>query len=144
MNEVVGDLWEHHPQNWVVITTNGFRKGSGEAVMGRGVALQAARRYPHLPLALGSRIKTEGNHVHTFPEWKLISFPVKHNWWEMADINLIKNSVEELLELANYGEIACVYMPRPGCGNGGLKWDRVKPLLAPLDHRFTIVEKYQV
>ena len=35
-----------------------------------------------------------------------------------------------------------VYMARPGCGNGQLKWEDVKPLIAPiLDDRFIVVER---
>ncbi len=35
-----------------------------------------------------------------------------------------------------------VYLVRPGCGNGQLKWEDVKPLIAPiLDDRFIVVER---
>lgn len=50
MKEVYGDIWEYHKQGyWIVITTNGFVKKNGCAVMGRGVAKQAVTKYPSLP-----------------------------------------------------------------------------------------------
>ena len=40
----------------IVITTNGFTKSNGEAVMGRGIAEQFKNAYPELPRVLGSKI----------------------------------------------------------------------------------------
>jgi len=44
VKEVDGNLWEIEA-DWRVITTNGFVKKDGRAVMGRGVARQALQRY---------------------------------------------------------------------------------------------------
>ena len=66
--------------------------------MGRGCARQAAVRFPELPRKLASRISTEGDRVFYFPEYRLITFPVKHNWWEAADLGLIQRSASELLK----------------------------------------------
>jgi hypothetical protein len=86
MKEVFGDLWEL--DGIIAITTNGFVKRERICVMGRGCARQAAVRL-ELPCKLASRISAEGNHVFHFPEHRLITFPVKHNWWEAADLGLI-------------------------------------------------------
>ena len=84
MKEVFGDLWEF--DGIIAITTNGFLKRDRTCVMGRGCARQAAVRFRELPRKLASRISAEGNHVFYFPEYRLITFPVKHNWWEAADL----------------------------------------------------------
>ena len=35
-----------------------------------------------------------------------------------------------------------VLLPKPGCANGGLNWEQVKPLLEQyLDDRFTIIDR---
>lgn len=46
------------------ITTNGFIKANGEAVMGRGCALEAAQAFPNVPKLLGALITSKGNRVH--------------------------------------------------------------------------------
>ena len=71
---------------------------------------------------------------------KVVSFPVKHNWHETADIELIIRSCREAMcRTANYPEEKFL-LPRPGCGNGGLSWEDVKPMIEPiLDDRFYIV-----
>jgi len=143
MKEVKGDIWKRSG-DVRVITTNGYVKRNGEAVMGRGVALQAARRYQWLPKALGEKLLEEGNHVHLFntPHGALVTYPVKYNWWQAADPELIERSAKELIVLTNEQGWQQVLMVRPGCGNGQLTWDVVKPILVPLlDDRFIIVER---
>jgi hypothetical protein len=110
--------------------------------MGRGCARQAAARFLELPRKLASRISAEGNHVFYFPEYRLITFPVKHNWWEAADSGLIERSARELLKIIEVKKIKeAVYLPRPGCGNGRLNWEDVKKILSPIlkSDRFHIV-----
>ena len=131
MKEVFGDLWEF--DGIIAITTNGFVKRDRTCVIGRGCAKQAAAKIPELPCKLGSRISAEGNHVFYFPEYGLIIFPVKHNWWEAADLDLIDRSARELLKMIEVKTIKeAIYLPRPGCGNGRLRWEEVKKILAPI------------
>ena len=145
MKEVTGNLWTFHAQYLpIVITTNGDVRRDGACVMGRGVARQAANRYPKLPYSIGDKIKHYGNHAFSFAcsESQIIfTFPVKHHWSELADIKLITRSCDELILQLSYWRFTEIYMPRPGCGNGGLTWDVVRPIIAEkLDDRFTICE----
>jgi len=136
--EVSGDIWSH-PARWKVITTNGSVRKDGLAVMGRGVAFQAKSRYPNLPLALGRAIQLYGNIVQIFPAWYVIALPVKHAWHQRADIELIERGCRELA--TNLDATTTAAMVRPGCGNGQLQWEQVKPVIEPLlDDRFFIVE----
>lgn len=159
MKEVRGNLWTWMPgDGWNVthrvITTNGFVKKDGTAVMGRGCALEAKNMFPGIALQLGNLLRWKGNHVHhVFTHgtefWELVTFPVKHNWWEMADMELIERSARELVELLDfeaaqviegYWQPQRVVLPRPGCGNGQLRWEDVKPVLEKiLDDRFYVI-----
>ena len=62
MREAFGDLWLIDADA-KCITTNGFIKKNGEAVMGAGVAKEAAIKYPELPEKLGYSIGVNGNRV---------------------------------------------------------------------------------
>jgi len=141
VKEVKGNIWNYYNKGcWIVITTNGTVKNNGEAVMGRGVALQAKNRFPELPKILGDLLKKYGNQVYYITTIHIFTFPVKHNWYEKADLDLIEKSCRELGR-SNCPGIEPYYMVRPGCGNGGLDWKNVKPILEKyLDDRFTIVE----
>lgn len=150
MKEARGNLWTFKA-DIRVITTNGAVRKDGECVMGRGCAFEAKSRYPGVAKMLGALIREHGNHVHlifrgnplTF-QTPLVSFPVKHHWAEMADPKLIERSAHELVALADdqawIDGWQHIVLPRPGCGNGSLRWDDVKPILDPiLDERFTVI-----
>jgi hypothetical protein len=153
MIEVKGNLWTY-PADVRVITTNGTVKKNGECVMGRGCALEAKQRWDLAGL-LGNAINTYGNVVINLSaayninrKWNepfaLFTFPVKHNWYEKADLALIERSANDLADLIDplylNDEGHIIVLPRPGCGNGGLRWADVKPILDPiLDDRFHII-----
>lgn len=143
MIELQGNIWSHclSSGDRIVIPTNGFVKSNGSAVMGRGLAQQASRHFPHLPYLLGRAIKEHGNVTLEFTVPPLFTFPVKHNWWEKADIELIRTSAAGLKELVSVRDIT-VYLPRVGCGNGQLDWGNVKPVLQSIldDERFVIID----
>lgn len=143
MKEIRGNIWDYHYEgNWVVITTNGVVKANGEAVMGKGIALQAKLRYPELPYELGRAIKMYGNRVILLDGVtklrKMFSFPTKHHWRDKSDLGLIEESAKQLAAIAPKEKI---YIVRPGCSNGQLDWKDVKPILERyLDGRFVVVQ----
>ncbi len=120
------------------LTTNGNVKKNGEAVMGKGIALEADRFFPDLKHRLAREIKTNGNKVVFFHDIRITCLPTKNNWWEKSDIGLIESGVKYLSKQC----ISKTYLPYPGCGNGGLNRKDVKPILEKyLDDRFVIVER---
>jgi hypothetical protein len=139
MREEQTDLWIAHGlvDHFTAISTNGFVKRNGLAVMGRGCAAQAALRYPIAPRLLAEHIRRNGNvpgWIGEHNDWALIVLPVKHNWWEKADLGLIRMSVNWLREYAeNNGVVTTIHVPRLGCGNGKLNWaNEVRPLMEVL------------
>lgn len=131
----------------LVITTNGSVKTDGTAVMGRGVAKTAKDKYGNLDIKLGRQIRRNGNVVQIITRrfwlkhpYYLVSFPVKRSWWDDADMKLIKQSCKQLVKIADKEGWSDIAMPRPGCGNGNLKWSPVKKAIKELlDDRFVIV-----
>ena len=156
MIEARQDLWTAGADaDAIVITTNGTITGRRLGVMGRGCALEAAERYNAetvragrrlwtLQRALGRYLEANGNHVGVLvppPPHTLVVFPVKHEWHQTADVVLIHRSFDELIQLADRLQWKRVVLPRPGCGNGGLTWEVVRPMALMLDDRFTVVTK---
>ena len=143
MRETEGNLWEVSC-DLRVITTNGAVRSDGAAIMGRGCALEAKQHFPGIDLKLGRLLREHGNRVMRLAQLSdgsvLGSFPVKSHWTEEADPALIRRSAEQLVALANTFHYTNVLIPRPGCGNGRLSWEQVRPILSEiLDNRFTVI-----
>lgn len=144
MIEVFGDIWEYYNYGyWIVVPTNGFVTRKGEAVMGRGLALDTKKKFPEFSKELGERLGDYGNEVFTFMKYHLITFPVKRWYWEKASLELIEKSAKSLQTIFSINLMGIktpVYLPRVGCGNGKLYWVDVKPILERyLDDRFIVV-----
>ncbi len=171
MIEQTVDLWhiyDSRPFAICCITTNGFVKRNGKAVMGRGVAKQAMERFPDIAARLGEQLHHPaiGNRVQ-FIAPRLVAFPVKPaegvsdgtnvvqhmarlfpagavvpGWAMKADLTIIEKSLDELQRYHDLcGWFDKVYLPRPGCGAGGLEWETVKPLCERLDDWLVVIER---
>lgn len=150
MRQITGDIFDircdSHQVLWKVVPTNGIVKANGEAVMGAGVAKQMAEMYPFIPMELGTRLTIGGNVPHYLgildgAHW--FSFPVKYNFRDKADPQLITMSIIRFSAMVDAGNPTFVLMPKVGCGNGKLSWTSVKPMLETTwgnDDRLVIVD----
>lgn len=145
MKEIVGNLWRYwrKPGYVICITTNGMVRKDGHLVMGRGNALEAMQRMPGIALALGSAVQRGGNKIYSFDKGRrgprVLTFPTKHKFYEKSDLKLIRQSALRLCEIAKKHPNVKFILPRPGCGNGGLKWPTVKPVISMLPDNVSII-----
>lgn len=125
-------LWNEG--HWIAITTNGTITRHNKLVMGRGCALEAKERFDGIDRLLADYVRLEGNLPAILEEYRIITFPVKTNYMDAADLRLIEASwniiVNELLN-KNSKVKAPLYCPLPGCGWGHRSWDAVWPVLKP-------------
>jgi hypothetical protein len=140
--EIVDDIWKFADQgDRIAITTNGSLTRDGRAIFGRGVARQAAVRFPDLAEKMGRLLAEHGNHVFDLG-CGIVTFPVEETPWSLPDLRIIARSAEELRALADHSGWKRIIIPRPGCGGGGLAWKDVQPLLNPwFDDRFTVISQ---
>jgi O-acetyl-ADP-ribose deacetylase (regulator of RNase III) len=141
--ERVADLWAT-PADARVVPVNWTLKRNGEAVMGAGVALAAAAKYPWLSREQGAfmRMVGPGTAVGVFRtvSGALVTFPTKYDWREPSDLELIEKSARELVAATEDQGFRSVALPCVGCGLGRLTWSDVRVVLAPiLDDRFVVV-----
>lgn len=166
MKEKKADLFEmiyDEKVDAICITTNGQYTLDGRAAMGGGCAGVCAKRWPETAIRLGKCLKNHGVNLpfvigalnnkgeYVEPTLKMIkartlkclilSFPTIDNLIDGSNLELIKQSAQELKLMADRYDLRGLVIGRPGCGIGGLSWaDQVKPMLEPiLDDRFTIV-----
>lgn len=149
MKTVRGNVWDF--PHTVCIPTNVGWKTNGENVMGRGLAAQAAAIFPRLPEYYGKFCRLHSERPYPLAVFekddrqfvccptKPLAYPPHLSWKSASDINVITETVGQLPALADElnGPILVV---RFGCGNGGLRWDAVRPIMESLDDRFILVE----
>lgn len=153
MIEETGDLWHYWPGNKrnrrahpgisaIVIPTNGSVASNGAAVMGKGLALQAKQYFCGIEFQLGNLIKCYGNNVYPLTDW-CIAFPTKDNWRNKSSLKLIEQSARQLRALWAMAIVTKVALPRVGCGEGRMEWEKVRDILEePLfGKQFVVVQR---
>jgi hypothetical protein len=137
------DIWDLYDDTedgqagpFIVIPTNTTVKSNGNAVMGRGIAAQAANRFDGIKKAYGSALKNKKtiNGFYVFIKHRIITIAVKYNWKDDADIDLIDSQLELLKKSSSKMNYGTVLVPMLGCGFGRLPYEQVLPLL--LKHSF--------
>lgn len=141
MKEITGDLWDYYqkPGHVICITTNGTVTKAGKAVMGRGCAREACERIPGIDKMLAAHLRWRGN-TPTMLLNGLATFPVKREWGDTASLDLIRFGAEWLAREAFKNPDTVYVLPRPGCGNGCLKYYDVRPLLECLPDNVHVID----
>jgi O-acetyl-ADP-ribose deacetylase (regulator of RNase III) len=107
-------------------------------VMGRGVALLVKRAYPEVfrsYRAACEQGEVQPGRMHVVPivrvtdQRYVINFPTKRHWKARARLQDIEVGLAALVAEIKAREIRSVAIPALGCGNGGLDWNVVRPLI---------------
>ncbi|HQN17708.1 MAG TPA: hypothetical protein PKV86_01150 [Syntrophobacteraceae bacterium] len=131
MITIHGDIWkefEERPESYLVIPTNVGWKADGKNVMGRGVAKQAAEKFPELPGIYGGWCQKYDGEVFVHVGRRVICAPTKPlnkdkphmSWKSFSTFKDVRNSYRQIRDLANRGME--IVTPLLGAGNGGLKF----------------------
>src|SRR5271170_4152178 len=105
-------------------------------VMGKGIALQFKLAYPANYAAYEAACKREEVQIGKMFVFRrendprfIINFPTKKHWKGKSKIEDIKSGLKALIEVVKKEHIQSIAVPPLGCGNGGLDWDDVRPLI---------------
>lgn len=107
-------------------------------VMGKGIALQFKRAYPANYgdyRAACERGEVRLGRVHVFDSHRVglrryvLNFPTKGHWRSTSSLADIQTGLDDLVRVVTELGIGSVAIPPLGCGNGGLNWDEVRPLI---------------
>lgn len=118
-------------------------------VMGKGVALQFKQAFPanfkHYQKACKNNEVRPGQMFTVATESLLnpryiINFPTKRHWRQKSQIEDIKAGLKALVQEVQTLGIQSIAIPPLGCGNGGLDWAEVKPLIIEAFEPISTVE----
>jgi O-acetyl-ADP-ribose deacetylase (regulator of RNase III) len=107
-------------------------------VMGKGVALRFKHAFPSNYDAYRQACKAdqvEPGKMFVYEPGQLtgprliINFPTKRHWKAKARIQDIEAGLADLVSVLTRFKVESVAIPPLGCGNGGLRWADVRPLI---------------
>lgn len=107
-------------------------------VMGKGIALQFSRAFPENEAAYARACKrgeVKPGEMFIFETMALsgpryiVNFPTKRHWRAQSRIEDIKDGLVALVRDVQRLKIKSIAVPPLGCGNGGLDWAEVRPLI---------------
>jgi O-acetyl-ADP-ribose deacetylase (regulator of RNase III) len=118
-----------------------------EGFMGKGIAYQFKLRFPLNDRDYIEACKKGTLHIgslHYFKEKNkiIINFPTKNKWREKSKIDYIEKGLVELTKLIPELSIKSIAIPPLGCGNGGLSWFEVKPII--MKHLTPFVKSHEI
>jgi O-acetyl-ADP-ribose deacetylase (regulator of RNase III) len=103
-------------------------------VMGKGLASAFKARYPDMFKAYRELCKEKHLDIGQLWLWKgqnqwVLSFPTKRHWRNPSKLTYIEAGLKKFIAQYEQRGIREIAFPRLGCGNGGLNWDDVRPLM---------------
>lgn len=138
----IGDIFASNMQT-IVNTVNCV------GVMGKGIALEFKKRYPDMykeyaAMCRNGEVKP-GKPYYYFDIFgnSIINFPTKDHWRSPSKLSYVVNGLKWFRK--NYEElgITSIAFPPLGCGNGGLAWSTVGPIMYYYLHDLSIdIEVY--
>nr|WP_176492459.1 macro domain-containing protein [Pseudomonas aeruginosa] len=118
-------------------------------VMGKGIALEFKKRWPDLMIDYENKCKKKEvrlgePYLYTdLAGTSIVNFPTKGHWRAASRLADIEEGLLYFLKKYREWNIESIAFPPLGCGNGGLEWDVVGPLMYKILSKVTIpVEIY--
>jgi O-acetyl-ADP-ribose deacetylase (regulator of RNase III) len=129
---VQGDLLKQHDVDAIVNTVNCV------GVMGKGIALQFKNKWPENfrryqlackagQVRVGSMFVFDAGRLAK-PNY-IINFPTKEHWRGSSKIEFVRDGLLDLTKQVELLGISSIAIPPLGCGNGGLDWADVHPMI---------------
>ncbi|MBD2119354.1 macro domain-containing protein [Trichocoleus sp. FACHB-262] len=112
-----------------------------EGYMGKGIAYQFKLMFPennrdYVKACRNGSLKIGKIHYFWENNKLIVNFPTKDKWREKSKTEYIHKGLLELVKLIKLLELESIAIPPLGCGNGGLSWAEVRPMI--LEHLFSV------
>lgn len=131
IQSVTGNLLEDTAEAYVnTVNTVG--------VMGKGIALQFKQAFPDVFKQYAKDCKSgvvQVGKMHVVevhglanPRY-IINFPTKQHWRNPSKLEYIESGLNDLVRVVKELNIQSIALPPLGCGNGGLDWMVVRPVI---------------
>ena len=127
MKILIGDIFESSCQ-CLVNTINCV------GVMGKGVALEFKKRYPenygdYVKRCARGEVKPGLPYFYQDKDRLILNFPTKDHWRMPSRLSEVEAGLDWFVAHYEENGVTSIAFPPLGCGNGGLDWNDVGPLM---------------
>jgi len=125
---LIGDIFQSKAQT-IINTVNCV------GVMGKGVAAEFKKRYPAMYVDYKKRCtasQVQLGELYYYTDIfgaSIINFPTKNHWRSPSKLSDIVHGLDYLISHYQEWGIESIALPPLGCGNGGLEWSLVGPIM---------------
>jgi O-acetyl-ADP-ribose deacetylase (regulator of RNase III) len=103
-------------------------------VMGKGIAADFRKRYPDMydeyrNICARKLLEPGKLWLWKAPDRWVLNFPTKRHWRNPSRLEWIEAGLQKFVAEYDRRGITEISFPRLGCGNGGLDWDVVRPMM---------------
>jgi O-acetyl-ADP-ribose deacetylase (regulator of RNase III) len=103
-------------------------------VMGKGIAAEFKRRYPGMFRRYAEHCKNGSLDIGKLYLYRtanklILNFPTKKHWRHPSRLEYIEAGLKKFVDTYAAHGIVSISFPQLGCGNGGLPWSEVQPLM---------------
>lgn len=103
-------------------------------VMGKGIAAEFKQRYPDMFRRYAEHCKNGSLDIGKLYLYRtanklILNFPTKKHWRHPSKLEYIEAGLKKFVDTYAAHGIVSTSFPQLGCGNGGLPWSEVQPLM---------------
>lgn len=103
-------------------------------VMGKGIALEFKKKYPEMFMEYvlkcnRGEVKPGIPYVYQYNGISILNFPTKDHWRSPSRLSYVVDGLDWFVENYKKFGIDSIAFPPLGCGNGGLTWNSVGPIM---------------
>lgn len=103
-------------------------------VMGKGIALEFKKRFPEMYdeytwKCHKGEVKPGQPYIYDNGEVKIVNFPTKDHWRSPSRLSFVVDGLDWIVNNYEKYGIDSIAVPPLGCGNGGLSWKVVGPVI---------------
>lgn len=103
-------------------------------VMGKGLALEFKKRFPEMfedyrRRCNAGEVRMGTPYIYKASTPFILNFPTKDHWRNMSYYLGIEQGLDYVAENFEKLGITSLAVPALGCSNGGLDWNRVRPMI---------------
>lgn len=105
-----------------------------QGVMGKGIALNFKKLYPEMFILYqkfcdNKQLEIGKLWLYKTPNKWILNFPTKKEWRKKSQLSYIEEGLKKFVSSYKDKNITSISFPKLGCGNGGLDWAEVQPLM---------------